>query len=237
MRFIDKFDVILLDMGNTFMFDCDRFSELEYFGKTYRQLSGILLKDAQVKSIMSDVFNRMGKDYENPEYYECFPPVKSYLIQVLKENNLPISEIELLEQVFAMHEIGTVPDTHAEAIGQLSRTHKLGVVSNIWCKSEFCLNEFHRVGIAHLFETIIFSSDYGIIKPSPLIYRKAIEQISVDESKIVFVGDNLLFDITGAKAVGLSAVWINPDNKQLTPNIPTPDLVIQDLRNLLEQVY
>ena len=103
MRFIDKFDVILLDMGNTFMFDCDRFSELEYFGKTYRQLSGILLKDAQVKSIMSDVFNRMGKDYENPEYYECFPPVKSYLIQVLKENNLPISEIELLEQVFAMH--------------------------------------------------------------------------------------------------------------------------------------
>ena len=84
---------------------------------------------------------------------------------------------------------------------------------------------------------MIFSSDYGIIKPSPLIYRKAIEQISVDESKIVFVGDNLLFDITGAKAVGLSAVWINPDHKQLTPNIPTPDLVIQDLRNLLEQVY
>ena len=175
----------------------------------------------------------MGKDYENPEYYECFPPVRSYLVRVIKEKNLPISEIELLDQVFAIHEIGRIPDTHAEAISQLRKTHKLGVVSNIWCKSDFCFKEFHRVGITDLFETIIFSSDYGIIKPSPLIYRKAIEQIGVHESKIVFVGDNLLFDITGAKAVGLSTIWINSDNKQLAPNIPTPDLVIQDLRNLL----
>jgi hypothetical protein len=35
-------------------------------------------------------------------------------------------------------------------------------------------------------------------------------------------------------AIGLSAVWINANNKPLTINVPTPDLVIQDLRILLE---
>ncbi|MBW4634820.1 MAG: HAD family hydrolase [Iphinoe sp. HA4291-MV1] len=113
--------------------------------------------------------------------------------------------------------------------------HALGCsLSNVWCQSKFCLKKFHRVGITDSFKTIIFSSDYGLIKPSPSIFKKAIEQIEVHESKTVFVGDNLLFDIIGAKAVGLSAIWINLDKKQLSPNILTPDLVIQDLRDLLE---
>ncbi|KAB8319912.1 HAD family hydrolase [Tolypothrix campylonemoides VB511288] len=234
MRFIDKFDAILLDMGNTFMFDCDRFSDLEDFGKTYREINGTVFNNAQVQSIISEVLNQMGKDYENPKYYECFPPVKNYIVKVIQENKLPDNEIDLLQEVFAIHEIGIIPDSYVEAIVQLRKTHKLGVVSNIWCKSEFCLKEFHRVGITDLFKTIIFSSDYGIIKPSPLIFQKAIEQMEVSESKIVFVGDNLLFDITGAKKVGLSAIWINSDNKKLSSNIPTPDLVIQNLRDLLE---
>lgn len=233
MRFIDNFDAILLDMGNTFMFDADRFSESEDFGQTYRQLRGTILNDTQVKLIILEVFKRMGVDYNNPAYYECFPSVKSYLLSILEDKRLPISEIELLEQVFAMQEVGRIPNTHAEAIRQLGKTHKLGVVSNIWCQSKFFLKEFQRVEITDLFETIIFSSDYGLIKPSPLIYRKAIEQIEVNESKIVFVGDSLLFDIMGAKAVGLSAVWINANNQPLTVNALTPDLVIQDLRNLL----
>ncbi|RUR76748.1 HAD family hydrolase [Chlorogloeopsis fritschii PCC 9212] len=234
MGFLDKFDAILLDMGDTFMFECDRFSELEDFGKTYRNHGGNLLSNLQVESIIVQVFNQMGNDYNNPEYYESFPSLKSYIVKIINENSLPISEIDLLEQVFTKHEIGIIPNTYAAAISQLRKTHKLGVVSNIWCKSEFCLQEFHRVGIRDLFETIIFSSDYGIIKPSPLIFQKAIENIGVNKSKIVFIGDNLLFDIAGSKAVGLSAIWINSNNQPLSPTIPTPDLVIQDLRNLLE---
>ena len=39
-RFIDGFDIILLDMGSTFMFDVDRFSADEDFGATYRTVGG-----------------------------------------------------------------------------------------------------------------------------------------------------------------------------------------------------
>lgn len=231
MRFIDRYEAILLDMGNTFMFDCDRFSNLD-IAKTYLQLGGTQFNNTQVKAIVSGAIAQMGYDYENPEYYECFPSIISYLDRILRQNNLPTTEIELLEQAIAIHELGNIPDTHVEVIRQLRKTHKLGVVSNIWCQSKFCLEEFHRVRISNLFETIIFSSDYGIIKPSPLIYQKAIEQMRVSESKIVFVGDSLKYDIAGAKAVNLATVWINSQN-EVEPNIIS-DFVIQDLQDLLQ---
>lgn len=34
-RFIDQFDVVLLDVSHTFMFDVDRFSDAEDYGATY----------------------------------------------------------------------------------------------------------------------------------------------------------------------------------------------------------
>ncbi len=233
MRFIDRFEAILLDMGNTFMFDCDRFTNLDNFAKTYSQLGGTQFDNVQLKLIVSGAIAQMGYDYENPEYYECFPSIISYLDRILRQNDLPTTEIELLEKVITIHEIGRIPDSHVEVLRQLRKTHKLSVVSNIWCQSKFCLEEFHRVGINDLFTTNIFSSDYGIIKPSPLIFQKAIEEIGVHESKIVFIGDSLKYDIAGAKAVNLATVWINSEQNKVDTNIIS-ELVIQDLQDLLQ---
>ena len=46
-RFIDQFDVVLLDMSHTFMFDVDRFSDTEDYAATYRQVGGNLLSDEE----------------------------------------------------------------------------------------------------------------------------------------------------------------------------------------------
>ena len=43
-RFIDKFEVILLDMVRTFMFDADRFSVADDFAATYRRIGGHTLR-------------------------------------------------------------------------------------------------------------------------------------------------------------------------------------------------
>ena len=96
------------------------------------------------------------------------------------------------------------------------------------------MREFERAGIYDLFDVTIFSSDYGHIKPSPYLFAKAIEAFGVERSKIVFVGDSLKRDIAGAKAVGLSAVWINTDVGKVDKSVPSPDLVIQDLRDLIK---
>ena len=231
-RFIDRFDVILLDMGRTFIFNVDRFSDDDDFGATYRQVGGSTLSNGKVHRIISTAFDKMLSYSRNPNYYDHFPSVLSYLKAIPESKDLPESEIGLLEQVYALHEIGTVPDTHAEVLRQLHQTHKLGIVSDIWSKSDLYLKEFERAGIYDLFEVIIFSSDYGSIKPSSYLFLKAIEAFEVDRSKIVFLGDSLRRDIAGAKAVGLSAVWINSGISKVDKSMPGPDLVIQDLRDL-----
>ena len=234
-RFIDQFDVVLLDVSHTFMFDVDRFSDTEDYGATYRQIGGNLLDNGEIHRIITALFDSMLADYEDPNFYDSFPLVFSYLKVLSESKDLPSSEIQLLAQIFAMHEVGTIPATYAKALHRLHETHRLGVISNIWSSNDFYLREFERVGIRNLFDVIIFSSDHSCIKPSPYIFAKAIETLDVNRSKIVFVGDSLKHDIAGAKAADLSSVWINAGINRIDQSAPTPELIIKDLRDLIER--
>jgi FMN phosphatase YigB (HAD superfamily) len=139
----------------------------------------------------------------------------------------------------AAHEAGRIPETHARVLRRLAETHRLGVVSNLWCPGTLCLSEFRRAGVADLFGAVVFSSDYRINKPSPLIFRKAVELLGAREAEVLFVGDNLARDVLGAKAARLAAaVWIDKvgEGRGLDRVEPAsrPDLVIRDLADLLE---
>ena len=234
-RFINPFDVILLDVSHTFMFDVDRFSDTEDYGATYRQIGGNLLSNGEIRRTISVLFDNMLADYENPNCYDSFSAVFSYLKVLPESKDLPVDEIQLLTQVFAIHEVGTIPATHAEALHRLHETRRLGVVSNIWSSSDLYLGEFKRVGIRNLFDVIIFSSDHSCIKPSPHIFAKAIEVLDVDRSKIVFVGDSLKHDIAGARAAGLSSVWINTGINRINHSTLVPEFIIKDLQDLIER--
>ena len=236
-RFIDQFDVVLLDVSHTLMFDVDRFSDTEDYGATYRQIGGNLLSNTEIHGIITALFDRMLADYEDPSCYDSFPPVFSYLKVLPESANLAVGEIRLLAQVFAMHEVGTIPATHAKALRRLHETHRLGIISNIWSSNDLYLREFERVGIRNLFDVIIFSSDHSCVKPSPYIFAKAIETLDVNRSKIVFVGDSLKHDIAGAKAARLSSVWISRDASQIDQSNLGPELIIKDLRDLIERYY
>ena len=217
------------------MFDVDRFSDTENYGEKYHQIGGNLIGNGEIHRIISALFDSMLADYEDPNFYDSFSSVFSYLKVLPESKNLPAGELQLLARVLAMHEVGTIPATHAKVLHRLYETHRLGVISNIWSSNDLYLREFERVGIRDLFDVIIFSSDHSCIKPSPYIFAKAIEVLGVDRSKIVFVGDSLKHDIAGAKAAGLSSVWINTDASQIDQSAPTPELIIKDLRDLIER--
>src|SRR5215510_11027883 len=185
LRFIDRFEVILLDMVRTFMFAADRFSATDDFAATYQRIGGRVLSADQVQRIISSVFDAMLADSLSPRCYAQFSPVLNYLEALPGLQDLPKKELELLEQVFARHEMGVIPDTHREVLRRLRQTHRLGVVSDIWSKSDRYLQEFERVGIRQLFEVIVFSSDHGCLKPSPSLFSKAIATVAGDRKKIV----------------------------------------------------
>jgi FMN phosphatase YigB (HAD superfamily) len=234
MRFIDQFQIILLDMGRTFMFDVDRFFDADAFATTYRRIGGRTLADEDVRRIISSLFNKMLADSRDPARYDCFPSVLACLQGLFYCTKLEKSEIALLEQVFALHEIGTIPDSHAKVLHRLRESHRLGVVSDIWARKTLYLRELARAGIRDLFEIVVFSSEHGHLKPSPYPFAKAIEAFDAARSTIVFVGDSLRRDIAGAKGTGLSTIWIDTGDEQADTSFSSPDLVIRDLRDLLE---
>ena len=232
-RYIDRFDVLLLDMGETFMFDADRFGPGDDLAGTYRKLGGNLLNDNELNELLFALFKRFIEDSHKEELYENFPSLAQNLKDFSHSESLPAGELELLEDVFTLHEMGTIPDEYAEAIKQLSQTHRLGIISDIWARSDPFYRRLEEAGIRDHFEVIVFSSDIGIIKPSPKIFSVAMEKITTELSKVVYIGDSLRRDVAGAVNFGMSSIWIGDENHVKMNEHARPAHIVSDLRDLL----
>ena len=232
-RFIDNFPILLLDMGNTFMFGCNRFGKDIDYSATYSRCGGAVLDTQTLSAVIDALLTRILTDYRNPAYYDAFGTVGEYLRELPMAKTLPPEELEILERVFGAHEAGHIPYSHVRVLRELNRSHVLGLVSNIWSNRVFFEPEFRKVGILDLFTVIVWSSDYGSIKPSPRLFRVALDALRVHPEGVLFVGDNPKRDVVGAKAVGMKAAWLRNDIRPLSPADPMPDCTISDLDELL----
>jgi putative hydrolase of the HAD superfamily len=220
-RLLDHFSVVLLDLNSTFMFGEDRFGPEEDFHATYRSLGGAVLGREQVQTAIRNCYDAMSRIYQSLDHYDDFPSVAETLHQ---QGDVPLSELDLLEKVFAIHERGIIPSAYAELLFRLGKTHQLGLVSNLWSRKRPWLAEFERLGISELFACKIFSSDNRSIKPSPALFKAALRSFPPDAS-ILFAGDNLKRDIMPAKSLGLATAWINPKGDRS----PCADYVLPNL--------
>lgn len=232
MGALDCFQVVLLDMNGTFMFGGDRFSDSEDFAATYHALGGYRLQDAEVNVVIRACYDVMLRDYKNPEKYDSFPQVIETLQKLPYTDCISQEDIFLLEHIFTLHELGTVPTEYATFLKKLAITHELGLVANIWAKKSLWIQELERVEIKQLFKTMVFSSDYSSMKPSPKLFQLALDAFTTNKSQIVFIGDSLVHDIRGAQAVGLSTIWINNYQCDCHRDLTNIDFIIDDLLSL-----
>jgi FMN phosphatase YigB (HAD superfamily) len=227
MLALDTVSIVLLDMNSTFMFGEDRFSATEDYYLTYQSVGGNRLGANEVHEAIQRCYEGLSLDYEDPEKFDHFPSLRDGFRAY---TNIDELDLPHLVDTFACHELGEIPDTYARCLKKLACTHSLGLVANIWAPKEKWLGEFDRTGINDVFNTMVFSSELGCIKPSRRIYTKALENTRVSPSDVLFVGDSLKYDVTGAKNMGFNTVWIT---KQHTSH-PLADYVIPDLLQLLE---
>ena len=203
------------------MFGEDRFNAGQNFYDTYRAIGGIALSPAQVNAAVRRCYEGMLQLCRSPKSYDDFPCLAEGLRRF---SDVPESELPRLEQVFALHELGSVPTDYAALLRRLSRTHRLGLVTNIWARKEAWLSEFDRAGISDVFTCKIFSSDSRSIKPSPALFRRALQLFPAD-SRVLFVGDSLHRDIEPAKALGLVTAWIDTSGE----SSPHADYILPNL--------
>jgi len=94
-----------------------------------------------------------------------------------------------------------------------ARGLKLGLVSNT-SRDLGAFVAHHRLDV----DAWISSRTLGKVKPSPLIFRAALELLGVKAAEAVMVGDSLEDDVEGARAAGLRALLL--DRAGLFPGSP-----------------
>jgi putative hydrolase of the HAD superfamily len=101
-----------------------------------------------------------------------------------------------------------IPGARETVLDLQASGYRVAVVSN----SDGTVAEALSIaGFAGLFELVIDSTDVGISKPDPAIFRLALEQLGVGAGDSWYVGDSHYHDVGGARAAGLAAsVLIDP---------------------------
>lgn len=95
-------------------------------------------------------------------------------------------------------------------------------------QSLFTRWELEQLGLSGLFNGIYLSSDYGCKKPDPRFFCALLDGEGIDPRSAVMIGNDGTCDMEGARAVGISTIYIRSN---LSPNEPPPQA-----DHLLEQM-
>jgi 2-haloacid dehalogenase len=86
-------------------------------------------------------------------------------------------------------------------------------------------------GIGSLLDAVLSVEAVGIYKPSPSVYRLALDELGLWPNEVLFVSANG-WDACGAKAFGLRVAWCNRTG-QAPERIPErPDFTVRSLAEL-----
>ncbi len=107
--------------------------------------------------------------------------------------------------------------------------HPLAMVSN--CSAEV-LPTLDRLGLRERFDALALSCELDAVKPQPRNYLYACEALGVRPESCVFVGDGENQEHAGAKALGMTTVWIRRPGAR--PREVQADYTIASLLELLD---
>jgi len=96
---------------------------------------------------------------------------------------------------------------------------KLGLITNGWenQRRKLELEELHKK-----FEIVVISSEVGMAKPDPRIFKMACAALSVSPAEAVYVGDLYDLDVQGAQGAGLLPIWLRRKAEHLeSPGVLT----------------
>jgi len=109
----------------------------------------------------------------------------------------------------------------------------LGIISNS-SDGVFARDDIRHLGIDSYFDLAVISADLNSRKPDTRIFRKTLGLLDLEPKDAVFIGDDLVADIKGAKEAGMLTVYLNRFNHENYLKVE-PDFQITNL-NQLERV-
>jgi FMN hydrolase / 5-amino-6-(5-phospho-D-ribitylamino)uracil phosphatase len=126
----------------------------------------------------------------------------------------------------ARNQVDLYPDV-VPALEQLRARYRLFTASNGNADIE-------RIGLGHFFERTVNARLVGALKPDPAIFHKVIEGTDLQAHEVVYVGDDPLLDVEGARGAGMHAIWIDRQGEEWPVQIAPATYTVRSLTELVE---
>ena len=117
-----------------------------------------------------------------------------------------------------------------QAIRAQRPDRRLGVITN--GPADVQREKVERLALGPLLDLVLISGEVGVEKPDPRIFALALERLGSTAVEAVYVGDAPVFDIAGAVAAGIRAVWLNRAGTPFPPDLPRPHAELRELSEL-----
>ncbi len=214
-----------------------------FFDWGYTLISKFKNVDNEINSILSKynlVWNDIFKKWKNYQILNSLGKISEREIYEELSLILNISKEDLEKIDMLLLNSHILDDETKSIITKLyEKGYYLGIISNNSIRNVNYILE--REDIKKYFKKIIISEEVGERKPNIKVYVKAFEDIPKNEySKIAFVSDELLEDLSGAKILGMDTIWFdqNIENKWKKKEeiLIEPDYIIKSMDEILDIV-
>lgn len=122
---------------------------------------------------------------------------------------------------FMAMETGLIPGAEQVLEAVKARGGKIAIISNGFKGVQY--RKMNTTCIHKYVDAVVVSEEVGAMKPSPVIFRKALEALCGEEeykespqlvrSRAIMVGDDFANDIEGAQIFGIDQFYFNPYGK------------------------
>ena len=85
--------------------------------------------------------------------------------------------------------------------------------------------------VAHL-DMVAVSVEIGWAKPDPRAFTHAIDRMGLAPEQVLYVGDDLVNDMQGAKAFGMQTAWLPRQGQR--EGDPSIDVTLTELADLVD---
>ena len=123
-------------------------------------------------------------------------------------------------------------DDAIEGLRELEKRYKLVALSN---GEQWYLEELLRNNVPITFDAIISVDQVGAFKPSPGIYRKAMQRLECEPGEIMMVAAHS-FDILGAQACGFRGAYVDRYGLPTEVSEYQPDIIVDDFVELASRL-
>ena len=100
----------------------------------------------------------------------------------------------------------------------------------------WALPELHSTGLAHFFQHVVISSDYGFRKPDPRMFHAALEKMNLAPDEVIFIGNDMYRDIWGAGVLGMKTIFFKSNQGEQNFCGVEPDYIIYNFFQLPEAI-